>query len=220
MTPIQSVLFDYGRVLSGPPDPAAWARLRSITRLDEDQLHTAYWAYRHAYDRGDLNADTYWQKVALHHPNTGGALFTPDQLAELIATDVDLWAQLNPPMLAWAQSLQRAGIPTGILSNIGDAMSAGLVARFPWIAAFTHHTWSHAHNLAKPEEAIYRLAAAGLNTPPEKVLFIDDRPENIHAALAIGMQAIQYSSHTAFELEMQNRGFGYLLYPAPATPTA
>ena len=162
-------------VLSAPPDPAAWARIRAVTGLDEDILHREYWAHRHAYDRGDLTGDVYWSKAA-----TGaGITLTPSQITELIAADTDLWSQLNAPMLEWAQRLQRAGIRTGVLSNIGDAMSAGLLAKHEWLNAFDHHTWSHALNLAKPEPAIYLHAAEGLRTPPANILFIDDRTENI-----------------------------------------
>jgi putative hydrolase of the HAD superfamily len=119
-------------------------------------------------------------------------------------------------MLDWAQALQRAGIPTGILSNIGDAMSAGLVARFNWLANFNHCTWSHSLNLAKPEPAIYRHAAEGLCAPFTNILFIDDRLDNIQAALATGMQAIQYLGHTSFLDEMERHGLTALLDPAPA----
>ena len=209
MTSIHAVLFDYGMVLSGPPDPAAWSRIRTITNLSEDVLQREYWAHRHAYDRGDLNGETYWQAAA-----TGaGIVLTPNQLTDLIAADTDLWSQLNAPMLDWAQHLQRAGIRTGILSNIGDAMSAGLLAKHDWLKAFDHHTWSYALNLAKPEPAIYLHAAEGLHTPPSSILFIDDRAENIQAALAVGMQAIQYTDHAAFVHEMQARNLDSLLQP-------
>ena len=209
MTQIQAVLFDYGMVLSGPPDPAAWAQMRSITGLDEEPLHRAYWAHRHPYDRGDLTGHAYWHKVG----HDTGIVLTPTQIEGLTAADLDLWGQLNAPMLTWAQSLQRAGITTGILSNIGDAMSAGYVARFDWLAGFNHCTWSHALNLAKPEPAIYAHAAESLHTSPANILFIDDRLENIHAAKTAGMQAIQYLDHTAFESEMQSRGLTALLNP-------
>jgi putative hydrolase of the HAD superfamily len=90
-------------------------------------------------------------------------------------------------------------------------METGLRARYRWIDDFTHNTWSHALNLAKPEPAIYRHAAEGLRTPPENILFIDDRIENIEAALAAGMQAIHYTTHDAFEKEMHARNLDHLL---------
>jgi putative hydrolase of the HAD superfamily len=207
MTQVKAVLFDYGMVLSGPPDPAAWSRLRTITNLSEDLLHREYWAHRHAYDRGDLSAETYWHKAAAG----AGITLTPTQLSQLIAADVDFWSTLNSPMLEWAECLQRAGIRTGILSNMPDAMEAGLRARHRWIETFDHHTWSHSLRLAKPEPAIYLHAAQGLNTAPANILFLDDRNENIEAAHAVGMQAILYTTHHAFEQEMHARGLDHLL---------
>jgi putative hydrolase of the HAD superfamily len=114
-------------------------------------------------------------------------------------------------MLEWAECLQRAGIRTGILSNMPDAMEAGLRARHRWIETFDHHTWSHSLRLAKPEPAIYLHAAQGLNTAPANILFLDDRNENIEAAHAVGMQAILYTTHHAFEQEMHARGLDHLL---------
>lgn len=207
MIPVTAVLFDYGMVLSAPPDPAAWVRMRTITGLTEDLLHREYWAHRHAYDRGDLSSDAYWNKTAAG----AGIVLDPSQLTSLIAADTDFWSTLNLPMLNWAQRLQRSGIRTGILSNMPDDLEAGLRARHPWIEAFDHHTWSHSLRLAKPEPAIYLHATEGLRTPPENILFIDDKAENIEAALALGMQAIQYTTHNTFEKEMHTRGLDHLL---------
>jgi putative hydrolase of the HAD superfamily len=183
--------------------------MRSITGLDEDPLHRGYWAHRHPYDRGDLTGRAYWHNVG----QDAGVTLSPAQIEDLIAADLDLWGQINIPMLAWAQSLQRAGVTTGILSNIGDAMSAGFIERFDWLTNFNHLTWSHSLNLAKPESAIYTHAAESLHTPPTNILFIDDRIENIHAAQSTGMQAIQYLDHNAFEQEMHSRGLASLLNP-------
>jgi putative hydrolase of the HAD superfamily len=207
MISVNAVLFDYGMVLSSSPDPAAWSRMRTIANLSEEALHREYWAHRHAYDRGDLTAEAYWNQAATE----AGIVITPAQLTQLIAADVDYWSTLNPPMLDWAKRLQQAGVRTGILSNMPDAMEAGLRARHRWIEAFDHHTWSHAINLAKPEPAIYLHAAEGLHTPPANILFLDDKLENIEAAIAVGMQAIQYTTHNAFEQEMHIRGLDSLL---------
>ena len=207
MTQVKAVLFDYGMVLSGPPDPAAWARMRTITGLNEEQFYRGYWTYRHAYDRGDLTGESFWNQAAA----PTHAILTPDQLSALIAADVDYWSTLNAPMLAWARKLQQAGIATGILSNMPGPMETGLRARYRWIDDFTHTTWSHALNLAKPEPAIYLSAAQGLHTPPANILFLDDKEENIAAALAVGMQAILYTTYQAFEQEMHHRGLDPLL---------
>jgi putative hydrolase of the HAD superfamily len=206
---LEAVLFDFGRVLSGPPNPAAWAHMRELTSFDEESLHREYWAHRHAYDQGTHTGEAYWHLVAAGN----GTVFTADQVAALIAADNALWTDPNLPMIDWALRLQRSHIRTGILSNMGDAMKDGVLAKFGWLNDFDHCTWSHTLGIAKPDEAIYRHAAEGLGVAPAKILFIDDRPENIEAALAFGMQAIQYNDHAEFLREMEARGFGGLLQP-------
>lgn len=207
--PIDTVLFDYGQVLSGPPDPAAWARLLAITGLDEASLHDAYWHFRHDYDRAALTGPTYWKAVA----DRTGITLDAAKLAALLATDVDLWTSLNPPMVEWAGRLQCGGIHTGILSNIGDSIAQGVVAKLPWLSAFDHCTWSYALHMAKPEPAIYLKTAEALNAAPANILFLDDREDNIAAAAALGFQTILYkcADHPAFEREMHQRGLARLL---------
>jgi putative hydrolase of the HAD superfamily len=204
---IDAVLFDYGQVLSLPPNPAVWARMRSITGLDEERFHAAYWQLRHDYDRAALTGPAYWRAIA----SSTGITLDDAQLAALFAADVDLWTDLNLPLVEWAARLQRAGIRTGILSNIGDSIAEGIAAKLSWLSAFDHCTWSHTLFMAKPEPAIYLKTAAALNTAPVNILFLDDREENVAAAAALGMQAIHYTNQAAFEREMRARGFGSLL---------
>jgi len=209
MNKISAVLFDYGMVLSGPPDPAAREEMRRILNVDEEHFRAIYWKHRDDYDRGTLNSVAYWEHVARDLHRTLDAR----QLSALIGADSALWTQPNQAMIEWAAALQRAGIKIGILSNIGDAMEAGIVARFPWLSEFHHKTFSHRLGMAKPDAAIYHHAAEGLGVPPEEIMFVDDREENIVAARAAGMNAIQYSDHAAFEQSMRAEGYAGLLTP-------
>lgn len=207
MTTIQAVLFDYGMVLSGPPDVAAREQMEALLHADQHSFHTAYWRFRDAYDRGSLNAPDYWQAVATEL----GQQLDKTTLGQLIDADTTHWSQPNQPMIVWAAALQRAGIKTGILSNIGDGMEAGIRNRFGWLNDFDHHTFSHRLGIAKPDAAIYHHAAQGLQVAPNEILFIDDREENIFAARSAGMTALQYSTQDAFIEAMQNAGLEYLL---------
>ena len=207
MSEIQAILFDFGKVLSLSPDPAAWLRLRELTGLTEQALHHGYWQYRDDYDEGMTTGDLYWQQVA-------GRALPGDTLNALKDTDVALWTEMNQPMLDWVDALHRAGFRTGILSNMPDAMAEGICARFDWIENFDHAVWSHALKMRKPQPPIYQAAIQGLGVKPESILFIDDKEENTAAAIAGGMQAIIYSDHDSFVREMNARGLGALLDPA------
>ena len=214
---ITAVLFDYGLVLSGPPNPAAWQRMRSVTGIDEAPFFREYWAHRHPYDRGDITAREYFQRLAA---GAGRPPLSDSQMLDLLDADTDLWTDLNLPMVEWAQALQNAGIRTGILSNLGDSINVGVLQKFAWLADFDHCTWSHTLKIAKPEPEIYAHAARGLNTAPQHILFVDDRHDNIEAARGAGMQAIQYLSHSTFLDEMRARGLTHLLDLAPLPATA
>jgi putative hydrolase of the HAD superfamily len=204
---ISAVLFDYGMVLSKVPEATDWRLLERVLDAEEESFQAAYWKYRDAYDRGALSAHTYWETVARDLDKPIDAAI----LQALIDADTVVWTQPNMEMMEWAASLNRAGIKTGILSNIGDAMEAGVLGRFPALAEFTHHTFSHRLGIAKPDAAIYRHAVEGLGVPGGEVLFVDDREENILAARAAGMVAVQYTGHAAFVREMQRVGLGALL---------
>jgi len=216
MPEIRAVLFDFGLVLSGPPDPIAQQRMETILHITHAELREVYWRHREDYDLGVLNGVSFWRTVGveLGHPPS------EQEIAQLLEADVDLWTQPNQPMIDWAFALQNGGVTTGILSNMGDAMEAGISARFPWLAAFRHATFSHRVGLVKPDERIYLHAIANVGERAGEMLFIDDRIENVEAARAIGLRAVQYTSHEDFVREFQKANFAGLPLPIAASASS
>jgi len=183
--------------------------MKDLLRANEVDFHAAYWRHREDYDRGNLTSSNYWTAISndLKRP------LDPTTLAGLLEADVALWSQPNHDMIAWAGALQKTGYKTGILSNIGDAMEAGILARFHWLQDFNHHTFSHRLRIAKPDLAIYHHAAEGLAEDLANILFVDDREENILAARETGMIAVRYQDHSSFTEAMRAIGLQSLLHP-------
>jgi putative hydrolase of the HAD superfamily len=46
--------------------------------------------------------------------------------------------------------------------------------------------------VVKPDPKIYEIAAERAGVPPQRCLFVDDRPENVQAAVALGMTGVVY----------------------------
>ena len=205
--PVKAVLFDYGRVLSGPEKAESWHGMRDLLGLSEEKFREMYWKYRDHYDRGTLSGTEYWSNIA----RDVAFPLQDDSLFQLKKLDVEMWTELNPPMVEWAHRLKSAGLRIGILSNIGDAMEEGIRAKFAWVGGFTHATWSHRLKMRKPEPEIYAAAAQGLGVEPGEVLFIDDREDNIAGARAAGMRGVVYALHSEFVQEMERVGLGPLL---------
>lgn len=89
----------------------------------------------------------------------------------------------------------RPGHRTACLSNTNarhwellssEALRPGAFAGF---RAIQERHASQILRLRKPDAEIYRACARALGTEPGEILFFDDRPENVVAALAVGWQA-------------------------------
>jgi len=60
--------------------------------------------------------------------------------------------------------------------------------------------------LRKPGQAIYRRALDILGARPERVLFIDDRPENVAGAESVGIKGVFFTGATAVRPQLANLG--------------
>ena len=208
---LRAVVFDYGMVLTGLPDPAAHAEMLRITGLPVDQFETLYWADRHAYDEGKLSGITFWQKFL----RDSGLQLPADALHQLNSADVRMWSTVNPAMVAWQARLKQHGLLTGVLSNMGDSVHENITRIHPWIANFDVLVWSYEHLVAKPDPAIYLYTLQQLGTAPEETLFLDDKLENIGAARALGIRGIQFSTVDRLRADLIAAGLDAEL-PLPA----
>lgn len=208
---LRAVVFDYGMVLTGPPNPEAHAALLRLTGLPLERFESLYWVDRHAYDEGKLTGIAFWQKLV----RDGGLNLSQETIEELNRWDALMWTTENPAMIAWQSALKQRGLLTAILSNMGDSVLESVEQNFPWIHRFDVLVWSFQLRLAKPDPAIYRHVLAKLGTLPEETLFLDDKPENIQAARALGMKAILFSTVEQLRADLLAAGFDAEL-PLPA----
>jgi putative hydrolase of the HAD superfamily len=200
---LQAVIFDYGEVLSGPPDQQAHRNLLAIAGVEEEAFEKAYWAHRLDYDADILNAQTYWQTVA----RDTGVRFTAKQIEQLTEQDAIMWMNLNPAMLAWIPRIKQAGFRLGILSNMGDGVLDYLRPRFSWLSQFDWLTWSCELGVVKPDPAIYLHTVKKLNVSPDRALFIDNLQKNIAGAEAIGLHAALFENVEQLQADLARRGF-------------
>jgi len=187
---LRAVIFDFGMVLTGTPNQQAHAAMVRLTGLPVERFEHFYWADRHAYDEGKLSGITFWQKF-LHDAQLNLGNGTVEELNRL---DARMWTTQNPAMLAWQSRLKQHGIRTAILSNMGDSVLESIQREFKWLDDFDVLVWSYQLHIAKPDPQIYRHTLEKLGTRPEETLFIDDKRVNVDAALALGMQSIEFST--------------------------
>ena len=196
---IKTVIFDFGYVLSLPPRTSDYEGLAALAGIDGQPFDKTYWDKRADYDRGAIDGSTYWRRIA----EAAGKELAPAQIARLIAADIAIWMRTNPVMMEWVRTLKSRGLKIAVLSNMPVEISRYIRQYAPWFRDFDYVCFSAEVQLAKPDAAIFHACLKVLRSRPEECLFIDDRAENVEAAQALGLQALNFVSVQELAAEVQ-----------------
>lgn len=182
-----AVVFDLFGVIACAQSPTGRAEILAAAGVPAgcaEEFWRAYWELRPSYDRGRLSGPDYWRSVA-------GAVvtaFTRARIAELIAADCGSWRAVDPRMLDLLDVLARSGLTLGLLSNIPPELADEFLQRHAWLGRFAVLGFSCRIGHVKPEPAAFDWCIRTLGVEPARILFVDDREENVRAARACGMQ--------------------------------
>jgi putative hydrolase of the HAD superfamily len=186
---VRAVIFDFGGVLCFPPNEIQVALAAQAAGLSVTDFLMAFWGNRIKYDAGQCTPSEYWREVAV----SANTHFDDALIPILIQHEIDFWSNFDEHLLRWIRDLRAAGFLTGILSNLPLPLGEALRAKPGFLKLFDHVTFSYELGMVKPEPGIYEHAIAGLHVKPEEALFLDDRPDNVEGARAVGLHAQVYS---------------------------
>jgi putative hydrolase of the HAD superfamily len=194
------VLFDYGAVLStAQPEPDRRALLVAAGLDPDDGAATrrfwaAYWRDRPPYDRAELDPAAYWAGVLGRTPAAA-------ELGVLDALDVAGWCHPRPATLAVAAALARDGVELALLSNAPASLAAA-IDELPWMRVVPHRFYSCRLRATKPDPAAYTAVLDALAVDAGAVTFVDDRPENVGGARAVGLRALLFTDPAALAADL------------------
>jgi putative hydrolase of the HAD superfamily len=126
----------------------------------------------------------YWRTVA----TAVGTTFDDHRIGELIVADLASWDAVDDDMVALVCQLAADGRRIGLLSNIPAELAEHYEERHPWLRVFDVLGFSCRISYAKPELGAFRWLADALAVEPDRILFVDDRRDNVQAAQATGMK--------------------------------
>jgi putative hydrolase of the HAD superfamily len=197
MFPFDVILFDVGGVLlTNGWDRQERALAVAHFHLDAEAFESRHLAVFEPWERDEINLDWYLDQTVFYEPRgfsrkdfftfmltqskplPGGALGI---LAELSAS--------NPCML-------------GALNNEARETNDYRFTQFGLRRFFKVALSSCYVGLRKPQAAMYRRAIDILGVPARRILFIDDRQENVDGATAEGMKSIRFTGETALRSEL------------------
>ncbi len=182
-----AVVFDLFGVIACAQSPTGRAEILAAAGVPAgraEEFWHAYWELRPSYDRGSLSGPDYWRSVA----GAVGTAFPQARIADLIAADCGSWRAVDPRMLDLLDVLDKRGLTLGLLSNIPPELAHEFLQRHAWLGRFAALGLSCRIGHVKPEPAAFDWCIRALGIEPAKILFVDDREENVRAARACGMQ--------------------------------
>jgi putative hydrolase of the HAD superfamily len=197
--PIRAVVFDIGGVLQINPRTGWLERWCEGFQMTPDELHARLNSRGLNGSLGTCSESEWWAGL---REITG----MDDTQVEEFARD--LWHEyvgtLNVEVAAYFKSL-RPRYKTGILSNsfLGAREKEEALYHFSEMCDLI--IYSHEVQLRKPDRRIYALTCERLGVNPHEMLFLDDVEENITAAQALGIHAIQFKDTRQAIADVQAR---------------
>lgn len=116
-----------------------------------------------------------------------------------------------PDSVAMLARLRAATRATGrglyYLSNMPAPVADYLERSHDFVREFDDGVFSSRVQLAKPDAAIFELAAQRFGVAPARLLFLDDHEPNVQAARAAGWQALHFVDAAACEAALKAQGW-------------
>jgi putative hydrolase of the HAD superfamily len=201
MFPFDVVLFDVGGVLlTNGWDHRERAAVVKQFNLDPTEFEARHAAHYDAWERDAINADAYLDMTVFYEPRS----FSRGEFFDAICAQS---MELKDGALGVLQEVAtQCNCLVGALNNEARETNEYRFKKFGLRDVFDVAMSSCYVGLRKPEAAIYKRALDILGRPAERVLFIDDRPENIAGAVGVGMKGIVFKGAEGLRSELVGLG--------------
>lgn len=201
MFPFDAILFDVGGVLL----TNGWDHCERLLVLDrfhvgEDAFEARHPAANDAWERDLINVKEYLDATVFYEPRS----FSHDEFVAAILAQSQLLPDGAVGVLKELAASNKCML--GALNNEAREPNEYRFEHFGLRAYFQVAFSSCYVGLRKPGAAIFRRALDILGKPPERILFIDDRPENVAAAAALGVKSLKFNGAECLRSELETLG--------------
>jgi putative hydrolase of the HAD superfamily len=201
MVPFDVILFDVGGVLlTDGWDHRERAAAVEHFKLDADEDEARHEEVASAWERGQIDLNKYLDVAVFYEPRG----FSREEFFDFMLAQSQLLTDGAMPIL---QELSASnGCLVGALNNEARETNEFRFGKFDLRRYFKVALSSCYVGLRKPEPAMYLRALDIFGSPPQRVLFIDDRKENVAGGAEAGMRAIQFTGQSALSKELESLG--------------
>ncbi|HUV68998.1 MAG TPA: HAD-IA family hydrolase [Terracidiphilus sp.] len=199
--PFDVILFDVGGVLL----TNGWDTGERALAVEHFELDEAGFEARHreaypAWERGAVAVQTYLDATVFNEPRS----FSLDEFFAFMVAQSQL---LPDGALGTLKELAASNkCMLGALNNEARETNEYRFKKFGLRNYFQVALSSCSLGVRKPEMGIYQRALDILGRPAERILFIDDRTENVAAAVEAGMRGIHFAGESGLRRELAGLG--------------
>ena len=141
------------------------------------------------FDRGTWSTDELIRRFVANAPEYKTEI-------ETVFKNMDKIVVLYDYALDWIRQLKADGFKVYILSNLPELVHlANLDDKLRFLKEVDGAVLSYQEQLLKPERRIYEVLCERYGIVPEQAVFFDDKQENVEAAKATGLNAIQFRDY-------------------------
>lgn len=199
MQPLTHVFFDIGGVL-GTNGWDSEQRAAAAARYDlGPEFEGRHKEIAGDWELGRISADEYLDITVFYEPR-------PFSREDFLACMRDQ-SRPFPESIALARRQADSGrVRLFTLNNESAELNQYRIEKFGLQGIFDAFLSSCWLGVRKPTQRIYTAALAIAQAPPERSLFIDDRPQNLAPAAARGMQTLLYENPAQLEAALAQSG--------------
>ena len=182
---IQAVLFDADGVLQQPVEGGR-EKLASLCGVPsrKEEFVTDFLSAEMPCLRGDADmADTIAEVLKKWD--------SPYGVEHAIETHTKIVA-MNPESIELVHALRKSGVPAFLATNQHEYRARYMSEIFGYADIFDGEFYSCRLGTKKPEPDYFHAILNSLSYPPESLLFIDDRDQNVAAAQSVGIHGVEY----------------------------
>lgn len=182
----QVAVFDLGKVLLDFDYGLALQRLGGDRIQDPARSAETLMASDvfNAFERGELDEHAFYEALQAQW-GFGDSFEVFRERYGDIFSEIDL-------MIEACRRIRAAGVPVWILSNT-NALAVGWIReRYPFFHEFDGYVCSHETHSMKPDAKIYEVLEAAVGVSGDRLLYVDDRLENVVAAIRRGWRVIHH----------------------------
>jgi FMN phosphatase YigB (HAD superfamily) len=213
---IEAIIFDIGGVLFENIQELFLPDLARRHGLDPDQLLSLGYHHGAAWGLGQATEEDYWRGIL------ADAGLEPGLMPELVAETA---TYIRPIPETWeVVHALPPGLRVGLLSNTthewvrrlrevapllvgrGQRAVSEVTVGEGFLARFDPVLLSCEAGLCKPDPAFFALLLQRLELPGPRVLFVDDREDNLTAAAAFDIQGHLFIDAAGLRADLERRG--------------